>query len=194
MLSLRKPTAESIRTFLALQGKLDLTYSAVGATSTQPPQGYVVDHSRIKLGEGEEVYESAKSALRRWDQFRLSWLEAGPIDTPIQTGQVVAIIAKANGLWWVNACRIVSVIDEHTPNARFGFAYGTLPDHVGTGEERFLIEWHPTDNSVWYDILAFSRPNHFLAKIGYPLVRRKQKTFGRESAEAMRKAVNKDHT
>ena len=72
---------------------------------------------------------------------------------------------------------------------RFGFAYGTLPDHAGSGEERFLVEWDRKDDSVWYGILAFSRPRHLLARIGYPWVRRVQKRFGRESAAVMRRAV-----
>ena len=45
------------------------------------------------------------------------------------------------GLWWLNACRIVYVVDEAGPVTKFGFAYGTLPGHAGTGEERFLVEW-----------------------------------------------------
>ena len=52
MLSLRKPSADTIRDFLAAQAKLDFTYAAVGATAAVPPAGYVVDHTRIKLGEG----------------------------------------------------------------------------------------------------------------------------------------------
>lgn len=44
MLSLQKPSPESIRRFLAEQAKLDFTYSAVGATAAIPPAGYVVDH------------------------------------------------------------------------------------------------------------------------------------------------------
>ena len=50
MLFLRRPTAETIQAFLAAQAKLDLTYAAVGATATTPPAGYVVDHTRIKVG------------------------------------------------------------------------------------------------------------------------------------------------
>ena len=84
MLSLRKPSAESMRRFLAAQAKLTFTYSAVGATATTPPAGYVVDRTRIKLGEGEAVFRSAKAALQRWEQFRLGWVEAWPPDTPIQ--------------------------------------------------------------------------------------------------------------
>src|SRR4029079_18649839 len=88
-------------------------------------------------------------------------------------------------LWWLNACKIVYVVDEWGPIRRFGLAYGTLPDHAGRGEERFLIEWDQADNNVWYDILAFSRPNHFLTRLGYPIVRRTQKRFGQDSATSM---------
>ena len=52
MKSLRRPSAASVRDFLAAQAKLDLTYTAVGATAGVPPTGFVVDHTRIKLGEG----------------------------------------------------------------------------------------------------------------------------------------------
>ncbi len=189
MLLLRKPTTETIQTFLEAQGRLALTYQAVGATATQPPAGYVVDHTRIKLGQGEKVFAAAKTALERWQQFRLGWLEARPEDMPIQKGQVVAILAHSIGLWWLNACRIVAVVNDEGAVRRFGFAYGTLPDHAGSGEERFLIEWDREDDSVWYDILAFSRPQHFLARLGYPVVRLTQKRFGRESAAAMCRAV-----
>ena len=65
MLSLRKPSAESIRPFLEAQAKLPFSYSAVGATAETPPAGFAVDHTRIKLGEGEAVFRSAIVALRR---------------------------------------------------------------------------------------------------------------------------------
>jgi len=43
---------------------------------------------------------------------------------------------------------------------------------------------------VWYDILAFSRPNQLLTRLGYPMVRRTQNRFGQESAAVMSKVVN----
>jgi uncharacterized protein (UPF0548 family) len=185
MLFLRKPSPGTRRDFLEAQARLDLTYKAVGATAAVPPPGYVVDHTRIKLGNGESVFTAAKAALERWEQFRLGWVEAWPADTPIKPGQVVAVVARAIGLWWLNACRIIYVVDETGPVRRFGFGYGTLPDHAGTGEERFLIEWDQVDDSVWYDILAFSRPNQFLTRLGYPWVRSTQKRFGRASTAHM---------
>jgi uncharacterized protein (UPF0548 family) len=96
------------------------------------------------------------------------------------------VLGRACCMWTLNACRIVHVVDEPR---RFGFAYGTLPDHVESGEERFIVEWNQDDDTVWYDILAFSRPNHFLTRLGYPLVRRLQKRFARDSAGTMKKAA-----
>ena len=189
MLSLRKPSVDALRRFMAAQAKLPYTYEAVGATAETPPVGYVVDRTRRKLGEGEAVFRSAIAALRRWEQFRLGWVEAWSPDTPIQPGEVVAVMGRAIGLWWLNACRIVYIVDEAGPISKFGFAYGTLPGHVESGEERFLIEWNRGDNSVWFDIVAFSLPNHFLTRFGYPVVRRLQKQFGRDSAASMLKAV-----
>ena len=189
MLSLRRPSTGAIREFLTSQSKLGFTYSALGATATVPPAGYAVDHSRIKLGEGEVVFTKAKAALGHWDQFRLGWVEAWPPETPILTGEVVAVVAWLVGLWWLNACRIVYVVDETGPVSRYGFASGTLPDHAGTGEERFLVEWDRASGEVWYDILAFSRPHHLLTRLGYPYMRRVQKKFGKESAAAMVRTV-----
>lgn len=189
MLSLQKPSAESVRHFLNEQVNRDFSYSAVGATATTPPAGFVVDHTRIKLGEGEAVFQAARAALQRWEQFRLGWVEAWPSDTQIRPGEIVAVMGRAVGTWWLNSCRIVYVVNEPGPINRFGFAYGTLPVHVESGEERFLIEWDQRDNSVWYDILAFSRPNYVLIRLAYPLVRRKQKRFRQDSAAAMLKAA-----
>jgi uncharacterized protein (UPF0548 family) len=186
---LRKPSSDTVQKFLAAQSALEPTYAGVGATATAPPPGYTVDRTRIALGAGEEVFRSARAALERWEQFRLGWVEAAPADTPIRTGAVVAVLARVLGLWWLNACRIVYVVDEPGPACRFGFAYGTLPDHAESGEERFLIEWDRATGTVWYDILAFSRPNHWLARLGYPLTRRTQKRFARHSGAVMQRAV-----
>src|SRR5262245_1883641 len=189
MLSLRKPSAERLRDFLAAQSKLDFTYPAVGATAAVPPVGYVVDHTRIKLGEGAGTFAAARAALRRWAHFRLGWVETWPPETPLQAGQVVAVLARFLGLWWLNACRIVYVVDEEGPVRRFGFAYGTLPQHAESGEERFALEWYEADEAVWYDSLAFARPRQLLARLGHPLARRLQKRVARDSAAAMRRAV-----
>src|SRR5271165_6329482 len=98
MVSLRRPSTETIRAFLAAQSNLGFTYTAVGATASQPPAGYTVDHTRVKLGEGEEVYVKAKAALGRWEQLHLDWMEVWSPETPIHTGEVVAVLARNLGL------------------------------------------------------------------------------------------------
>jgi uncharacterized protein (UPF0548 family) len=181
---LTRPGDDEILAFRIEQARLPFTYPEVGATATGPPAGYDVDHNFIQLGTGQTVFEAACEALRHWRQFPAPWTEIYPAATPLQPGYTVALLARTFGLWWLNACRIIYTIDEAAPVRRFGFAYGTLPGHVETGEERFSVEWRG-DDSVWYDVLAFSRPRHLLVRLGYPLARRMQKRFARESKAAM---------
>lgn len=189
-LFLKTPAPDILSQFLMEQAALDFSYSAVGATAAKPPAGYVVDRTRIELGAGESVFEAAKAALQHWQQLRLGWVETWSPDTPIEAGQQVAIMGWAVGFWRLNCCRIVNAVDESGEMTRFGFAHGTLPGHVESGEERFLIEWDRNANQVSYDILAFSKPNHILSRLTYPLVRRCQKRFGRDSAASMFRSVN----
>lgn len=190
MFLLHKPTAEVVRQFISSQQGLPFSYSQVGWTQGKPPSGYTIDHNRIKLGEGSETYHRAVAALRSWKQFDLGWVTIVPPDTPLEVGATVAVQAKAFGFWSLNAARIVYMVpDNYRLKGLFGFAYGTLPDHVECGEECFTIEWRE-DDSVWYDIYAFSRPQHLLVKLGFPLARMLQKRFARESLAAMVKASN----
>ena len=188
MLLFRKPTPEKIQQFLAEQAGQALSYDDVGATQGVPTTGYVRDHARVSLGSGPAVFSAAQAALQDWQQFRLGWVEAQPDDTPIEAGQLIAVVARSMGLWWLNACRIVSVVQEQGSQPKFGFAYGTLPAHLGTGEERFLVEMDE-HQQVWYDILAFSRPQHPLVRLGYPWMRLMQKRFGRDSTAQMQRLV-----
>ena len=185
MLLLHKPSEEQISSFISSQRDLPFSYTQVGATRDKPPANYIVDHTRGRLGHGEHTYKAAVSALKAWEQFELGWVKIVPPETELVVNTVVAVQAKAFGLWWLNACRVVYLIEEDPQfKARFGFAYGTLPDHVESGEERFSVEWR-RDDTVWYDIFAFSRPQHQLVKLARPLARLLQKRFAQDSLAAM---------
>jgi uncharacterized protein (UPF0548 family) len=186
MFLLRQPTEAIVRRFISSQKGLSFSYPEVGATQTGPPAGYNVDHNRIRLGEGRETFMRANDALSKWRHFELGWASVMPRGSPLETGTTVAVQAHTFGFWSLNACRIVYTINEDGPVKRFGFAYGTLPDHAECGEERFMIECL-ADNSVWYDIYAFSRPQKAIVKLGLPLTRRLQKRFGRESLAVMQR-------
>ena len=183
MFRITEPSDADAVEFVSAQRSLPFTYPEVGATNTTPPaSGYNVDHNRIQLGTGEAVYKTAVEALQNWRHFDLGWVTVVPRGVRIEVGATVAVKARAFGSWSLSACRVVYTIDEAT---RFGFAYGTLPDHVERGEERFLIEWL-ADDSVWYDILAFSRPKHPLVRLSAPLARMLQKQFARDSLNKIR--------
>lgn len=187
-LFLRKPSRETIEHFIQEQQSQSYSYSAVGDSRHKPPEGFVVDHRRICLGEGESTFQAAKQALCRWHMFEMDWVQlCWPETTPAQD-VVVAILVRFMGIYLLNASRVVYLISEEQPVRRFGFAYGTLVEHVESGEERFSIEWLP-DNSVWYDLYAFSRPGHWFVRWGYPFARYSQKRFGRASLRAMQQAT-----
>jgi len=66
----------------------------------------------------------------------------------------------------VATARVVYLVDELD---RSGFAYGTLPGHPEKGEESFVVIRR--DNRVTFEITAFSRPHHALARLGGPITR-----------------------
>lgn len=177
-----RPGAAHVRRFLDGQRGLSLTYDAVGATDGgEAPAGFVLDHNRQLLGRGESTFAQARDGIRRWRMFPAPWTAIEPADAPIARDQLVAVHIRVLGLWWLNAARIVYVIDEPR---RFGFAYGTPPGHVERGEERFLVEWQD-DDEVWYDLRAFSQPRYWMVRLGRPIARALQRRFARESKAAM---------
>jgi uncharacterized protein (UPF0548 family) len=188
MLSLFKPSPDTIRAFLASQNNRQFSYKQVGASRATAPTGYVVDHKRVRLGAGRAAFERAKNAVRQWKMFDMSWLELCWPNVPIEAGAVVAVAVHHLGFWSLNACRIVYTIEESGAIEKYGFAYGTLPDHAATGEERFTVEFQVSDETVWYDVYAFSRPRA-LARLAYPYSRALQKRFASDSKQAIQKAL-----
>lgn len=206
---LTEPSPERIRAFLARQAGEPFSYPSVGATRPGPvepsaPPGFDLDHNRTFLGDGPGIFEAACEALARWEMFPAAWarIEAGlepsggPVPNvappPLREGTVVAMVARALGVWWLSACRIVYTLDERFESGpvrrRYGFAYGTLPGHVERGEERFSVELLE-DGTAWYDLLAFSTPRYWMVRLGYPVARRLQRRFVLDSLAAMRRAA-----
>lgn len=200
LIRLTRPADAAVRAWLAAQPDEPLPYPAPGRTRGAPadgsrpsgvPMDWNLDHRRVLLGQGERVYDAARTALWRFAPLDIGWVR--PVTTaerPIPDTRG-AMLVHACGLWWVNAWRIVYVDDDAAlPDGgrRSAFAYGTLAAHAERGEERFLVELLP-DGGVWYDVLAYSRPHHWLARLGGPVTRRLQLRFGPASVARMRETV-----
>jgi uncharacterized protein (UPF0548 family) len=183
---------QRVNRFARSAGQDTFSYAEVGATVTGDfSTDYTLDHNHICLGKGLSLFERAYAALEAWKMFDLGWVELIHPAEPVAPGQTVLILAHTFGLYSLSASRIIAMIDEDDGQTwRRGFCYGTLSHHVERGEERFSVEYHREDDSVWYDLLAFSIPLHWLAILGYPLSRAAQRRFATDSKAAMLRAVS----
>jgi uncharacterized protein (UPF0548 family) len=187
-----EPSPQRISRFLDAQRDAPFSYDEVGATrkDAKMPTGFAVDHNRARLGRGRDAFERAVAALYSWKMFDVGWARLVPADASVEVGTTVAVLARHYGFHSLNPCRISYTIEgDEGDLVRRGFAYGTLPEHGERGEERFTVEWRSEDGSVFYDLYALSRPNHLLAWLGYPLARRLQRRFARDSLQAMLRAT-----
>jgi uncharacterized protein (UPF0548 family) len=189
-----RPTEERIRAILASQQNRQYSYSEIGASRGRLPSGYRVLHDRAELGYGSAQFVRACEALHQWRMFDVPGVRLCWPTTPVQAGRIVAVLVKHFGFWSLNLCRIVYIIDEDGSVRRFGFAYGTLPEHAEQGEERFTVEWDRSSDLVSYDILSFSRPGNWKTLIAFPVARRLQQRFVDNSLVAMVRAVGQERT
>jgi uncharacterized protein (UPF0548 family) len=138
------------------------------------------------LGQGDHVWDRARTGLRDWAAHRGAGISIVPPDAPLEEGTTVAVLMPAGPLKVVASCRIVRVVDE--PD-RFGFAYGTLPAHPEAGEERFVVTRDP-DTTVRFEVVAFSRAHDRLTKLGGPIPRALQRRTTSQYLDGMRDFVS----
>ncbi|HMQ48020.1 MAG TPA: DUF1990 domain-containing protein [Saprospiraceae bacterium] len=181
--SLAFPTHSFLVSYLQNRSQAKFSYPEIGATKGDFPKGYNHDRYQFLIGSQPSDFHKAKNALVNWAQFKNGWVEIFPQQPGIQVGREVLVFFKLFGLWWKNSCRIVYLVDQ--PDL-FGFAYGTLSDHVEKGEEFFGVTIDK-DHQVYFVLKAFSKPNYWLAKICLPLTRKFQRRFARDAGNSMRK-------
>lgn len=185
-ISLGIPSKSTIESYLAYSRKALFNYKErLQTKSDESVKGYDNDHHFEQVGKGEQDWENAKEVLLSWKHFPSKWTKIYDFNESVEVGNEVAVTFLLFGIWWINSARVVYKIDE--PN-RFGFAYGTLEGHVESGEEIFLLE-RDADGHVFYHIKAFSKPAYWFVRLGYPLARRYQKKFVRESMAEVRNMV-----
>jgi len=155
----------------------ELTYAEVGATAVEPlPAGY--RHVRATRSLGVVDLDAVAEILFSWKVQERAGVRrvAGP--DRVTLGADVTF----RSLLQTIPCRVVEVVDE--PDRR-GFAYGTLPGHPETGEERFIAERDPATGEVTATICAFSNPATWVTRLGGPAARLVQRVMTRRYLDAM---------
>jgi uncharacterized protein (UPF0548 family) len=167
---------------------VELTYPQVGATRDGAlPDGYRRIVARARIGTGPRVFAAAARGLRGLDMHRGAGLKVRCDVPEVAVGTEVTVgfgVGPAR-LW--APCRVVWVVDE--PD-RYGYGYGTLPGHPESGEEAFLVS-RDSQDAVWFEVRAFSRPDRWFTRLGGPLAHLMQDRVNGQYREALRRLATR---
>jgi uncharacterized protein (UPF0548 family) len=185
MFSLRSPGSEQLNDFVQTERICGvLSYSEVGRTRGDLPPGYRHDRWQCDLGPDDgDRFDRAASALREWAPQKGAGLRVVPA-APVAHDLTFALVLRAGLLWVMAGARVIYVTEEQD---RWGFAYGTLVSHPEQGEEYFGVV--RDSGRVHFEIVAFSRPRHPLARLGAPATRYLQVRTTRRYMEAMQRTA-----
>ncbi|WP_343599463.1 DUF1990 domain-containing protein [Mycobacterium sp.] len=158
--------------------ELPFSYPEVGATAGPPPPGYHHLSVSKQIGSGQRRFDAAADAVLRWGMQRGAGLRVTAGSEVAAAGTVVLV-----GIGFLRApCRVVYVVDQ--PGLR-GFAYGTLPGHPESGEERFTVRRDPHTAAVFAEVSSFSRPATWWSRAGGPLARSAQRLIAARYVRAV---------
>ncbi|MGW6459045.1 DUF1990 family protein [Streptomyces sp. NPDC055078] len=166
-----------------------LGYPGVGATRLGPmPDGYRHLHHTVRIGRGREVFAAAGTAVLTWRMHRASGFRLRATAPRAEPGVRVEVSAGAGPLRISAPCEVVwQAAERH----RTGFAYGTLPGHPECGEESFVVDIRD-DGSVWFTVMAFSRPARWYTRLAGPLVPVLQRRYARRLGRTVRRLAAHD--
>jgi uncharacterized protein (UPF0548 family) len=184
MFLLQRPSRSFIDRFIDQSSRLDLSYQSAGITKSTASS---VNEYAFAIGRGHADFERAKHSLLQWKQFDLGWTELYAGQSPIAAGTNVAVLIRHLGFWSLNGCRVVYFLPESP--TQFGYAYGTLPTHAESGEELFEVFIDARTDEVFYRLRVMAGVRSTIARLGAPYVHVLQARFRRDSAAAMKRAI-----
>ena len=145
---------------------MPFTYDAIGRTAGVFPPGFAALH-RVRVLPAAVDFETAAARLMTWQMHAGAGLHVAVSTATVEEGSLVVLRVGLSAVHLSAPCRVVFVVDG--PSRR-GFAYGTLPGHPESGEERFVLQ-RRADGRIELAIDAFSRPDTTLTKLGAPVAR-----------------------
>jgi uncharacterized protein (UPF0548 family) len=142
----------------------------------------------------EGAYDRVGNAIMEYRIFPPRMAERIVSRTPIQIGDVVGLrYYFLPGIHLFIASRVIEVFDEIKEGiARKGFTYRTLEGHVELGEETFAVEKDLATGRVIAFLQAWSRPGHWLTRLGYWYARWCQLHAGRSAIRYLQEIAKTD--
>jgi uncharacterized protein (UPF0548 family) len=165
--------------------RAELTYPELGATAGPLPRGYHHQYLSAPVGYGPAQFQAAAECLMRWEMHAQAGLHP-QVSDPVAREGVVAVLRLDLGPIRLRVpVRVIGVIEE--PSRR-GFVYGTLPGHPERGEESFVVEM-AEDGTVFFRLVAFSRPARWFTRLAGPVSRAGQVLVSERYLTAVREAA-----
>lgn len=164
-----------------------LTYTEVGATRLGPlPKGYHHLHHRTRVGQGADDFAAAGAAVTEWRMHRASGTRVKSSAARAEPGSTVTMALGVGPLRLAATCEVIWT--AYGEEGRTGFGYGTLAGHPEIGEECFVVDL-ADDGTVWFTVMAFSRPGVWYARLAGPIVPRVQLWYARRLGRTLRRLV-----
>ncbi|SCL22354.1 Uncharacterized protein, UPF0548 family [Micromonospora rhizosphaerae] len=144
----------------------ELTYPEAGATRAgRLPAGYHHLRHRVRLPDG--CLPAAGDAVLSWRMHRAAGVR---MRTDAPRAEAGVRVTPGLGVGPLRLWAPTEVVWAEDGPDRAGFGYGTLPGHPERGEEAFLVT-RDDSGAVWFEVLAFSRPDRWFVRAAGPLVR-----------------------
>ncbi|MGK5674619.1 DUF1990 family protein [Micromonospora sp. URMC 106] len=149
-----------------------LTYPHVGATRTgELPPGWRHVRHRVRLPDS--CFAAAGAAVLGWRLHRAAGIRMDAAAERAAPGVRVVSRLGVGPLRLAAPCEVVWAVDD---DRRAGFGYGTLPGHPASGEEAFVVG-RDAAGRVWFEVVAFSRPDRWVMRAAGPAGRAFQHAY-----------------
>jgi uncharacterized protein (UPF0548 family) len=140
-------------------------------------------------------FRRVATAIGEYHIFPPALLTRVMAKVPVAVGDTVGLTYRLlPGLRMFVASRVTEVFDGPVDGAwRAGFTYRTLAGHAELGEETFAVEKDRATGKITASLTAWSRPGHWLTRIGYWYARWCQLHAGRSALDHLEAVARGDN-
>jgi uncharacterized protein (UPF0548 family) len=140
-------------------------------------------------------FRRVASAILAYRIFPPRLAETALRRTPVEVGDTLGLRYRLfPGISLFIASRVIDVFDGPANGVwRCGFTYHTLEGHAMIGEETFAVERDLATGKVTASLESWSRPRHWLTRVGYWYARWCQLHAGRAAVRFLRSLAAEAH-